>query len=129
MAHHAILAYHAVFVGPVHLLGLLGDVRVDHLYCVLPFSIVCFDCVEGLMVELGIIINFLSSTDGSGILCQIVLSLLIGLTHVQQVSGKVGVIEGQYILCCLVGLFCCSTSTGASQGSCQAVLLGQKLTY
>lgn len=46
-----------------------------------------------------------SSTDGSGILHQIVLCLALGQTYAQQVSHEVAVVEGQYLLCCLVRLW------------------------
>ncbi len=59
------------------------------------------------MIELGIILNVLkdkqkgSSTDGSGILYLILLSLPVGQTHAQQMSHKVGGVKGQYFLCSL----------------------------
>ncbi len=52
------------------------------------------------MIKLGVLLDVLeheqkgSSTERSGILCQIVLSLSLGRAHVQQVSCKVGIIKG-----------------------------------
>lgn len=69
---------------------------VDWLHLACPFNPFCFDHIKGLTVEISIIFDVLSdeqkdsSTDGSDILCQNVLSLPPGWTHEQQVSYKVG---------------------------------------
>ena len=63
------------------------------------------------MIELGIISEVLVdeqngfSTDGSGVLLQVVLSLRLGQTHVQEVNQDVDIIQGHYPLCSLVSLW------------------------
>ena len=68
-----------------------------------------------------------SCADGSGILCQVVLGLPLDWTSVQEVSCKVSIIQGQYVLGCLVGLWTADAGMGESQGSCLADLLGQRI--
>ena len=76
-----LLASHAVIIVPAHLLGHFGNARVDQLHLALAFSCFWFDSIGRLIILLCIILNVLthevkgSSTDGSGILHQVVLSL------------------------------------------------------
>ncbi len=98
-----------MLVTEAYLFRLFGDAGANRLHLALSFSPFWFTCVGRLGFYFRIVLNLFKnqekspSIDWSRLLCQVVLGLPLGLTHAQQVRGKVGVIQGQYLL---RGLIC-----------------------
>ena len=106
-----LLAEHAVFVGPACLLGFLGDAGVHRLPSCTSHQPLHLNCTGQFCIKFGIVLDVLEdqqegySTDGNGILCQVVLHVPLDWSHVQQVSCKVGLIQGQYLFGGLISLW------------------------
>ena len=106
-----LLAKHTVFLGLAHLLGFLLNVGVHQLHLALSISPFHFKCTGLFCIMFGVVLDVLedqqegSCTDGGGILCQIVLHLPLGWTPAQQVSCKVGNIQGRNLLGSLICLW------------------------
>jgi hypothetical protein len=77
---------------------------------VLPIIPFHFSCAGLFGMEFGVLDVLKdqqegSSTDGIGILHQIILCLPLGWTHAQHVNCKVSVVQGQYLLGDLISLW------------------------
>ena len=93
-----------MLVAKAYLFRLFGDAGVDRLHLAVSFSHFRFNRVGRLGFQLRVVLYFLknqekgSSIDWSRFLCQVVLGLPLSRTHAQQVRGKVGVVQRQYLL-------------------------------
>ena len=89
-----------MFVSPAHCLGFLRDAQVHQLHLLLPISL--FQLVHaGLFgLKFGIVLDVLKYQQEGSV--QVVLSLLLGRTHMQQECCEVGIIKWHHLLCGLI---------------------------
>ena len=87
-----------MLVAEAYLLGLFGDAGVDRLHPAFTLSPFWFNHAGGLSLHFCVILDLLKnqqegpSIDLSCFICQVILGLPLGRTHVQQVRCKVGVV-------------------------------------